>query len=95
MSVVATPEAATVTVVPQAPAAIAAVVIAAVPEAKVIVTVPEEGNVAVELMPVPPLVFANKPVTCVARFTTVTAPMEARAASTSRMIHSRFMPQNR
>lgn len=62
-SVVAVPVAAVVMVVLQAPEAIAAVVPAEVPEAIVTVTVPDEGNVAVLLIPVPPLVFPSRPVT--------------------------------
>lgn len=63
VSDVAIPLVATVTVVPHAPEAMAEVPSAVVPEAKVVVTVPEEGNVAVELIPVPPLVFPSRPVT--------------------------------
>lgn len=62
-SVVAILEVATVTVDEHAPEAIADVPIAVVPEANVVETVPELGNVAVELMPVPPFVFPKRPVT--------------------------------
>ena len=62
-SVVAVPVAAVVIVAPHAPEAIAAVVPAEVPEAIVTVIVPEDGNVAVLLIPVPPLVLARSPVT--------------------------------
>jgi len=50
-------------IVAQAPEAIALVPSAVVPLATVIETVPELGNAAVELIPVPPFVFASNPVT--------------------------------
>ena len=63
----------TVTTVAQEPEEMLDVPSAVVPEAKVVVTVPDEGNVAVELIPVPPFVLASRPDTWVARFTTVVA----------------------
>lgn len=63
LSVVAKLDTAVVTAVEQAPEAIALVPIALVPDANVTVTVPDDGNVAVELIPVPPFVLASNPVT--------------------------------
>jgi hypothetical protein len=59
--------------VAHAPDAIAAVPSALVPLATVIDTVPDDGNVAVDEIPVPPFVLPSNPVTWVARLTTVTA----------------------
>lgn len=63
VSEVVVPVAVAVTTVAHAPEAIADVPRDVVPDATVIVTVPDEGNVAVELIPVPPLVFGSRPVT--------------------------------
>lgn len=73
VSLVVTPLAVTVTVLEHAPDAIAEVPIALVPEATVTVTVPDVGNVAVDVCPVPPFAVGSTPVTCVARLTTVVA----------------------
>ena len=63
VSLVVIPEVETATVLEQEPEEIDDVPSAVVPEAKVVVTVPEEGNVAVDEIPVPPCVPAKSPLT--------------------------------
>lgn len=46
-------------------------------ELAVPITIPDDGNVALEFLPVPPFVVPSSPVTWVARLTTVVAAMPA------------------
>lgn len=89
------PVVATVTVVEQAPEAIAAVPRAVVPEANVVEIVPDAGKVAVELIPVPPFVRASNPVTWVARLMTVTAPSDRSARAMMADASFRFIRYQR